>query len=361
MANIRMDLQFFAGEKTEKATPQKKRESRKKGQVAKSGELPSSIIFLLMFILFYMLGPYLSEHIIGMYQNILTSYLTWDVTADNVRLLFLQLLSDMLWVIIPIFLIALVGGISGNLVQIGFLFTGEPIQLKLERLNPLEGAKKIFSKRALFELLKSLLKIFLVGYVAFSTIIAERKILFSLFQYSLTDILTFVGQLFLKIGIKTSILLIVLAIMDYLYQKFDYEKNLRMSKQDIKDEHKKSEGDPLIKGKIKEKQRQMAMGRMMQAIPDADVVITNPTHFAVVIKYNPEEMQAPMLVAKGMDYIALKIKEVAKEHDVVTIENKWLARNLYFQVDIEEPIPTELFHAVAEVLAYVYRIKGMIK
>lgn len=361
MANIRMDLQFFAGEKTEKATPQKKRESRKKGQVAKSGELPSSIIFLLMFILFYMLGPYLSEHIIGMYQNILTSYLTWEVTADNVRLLFLQLLSDMLWVIIPIFLIALFGGISGNLVQIGFLFTGEPLQFKLERLNPLEGAKKIFSKRALFELLKSLLKIFLVGYVAFSTIISERKILFSLFQYSLTDILTFVGQLFLKIGIKTSILLIVLAIMDYLYQKFDYEKNLRMSKQDIKDEHKKSEGDPLIKGKIKEKQRQMAMGRMMQAIPDADVVITNPTHFAVVIKYNPEEMQAPMVVAKGMDYIALKIKEVAKDHDVVTIENKWLARNLYFQVDIEEPIPTELFHAVAEVLAYVYRIKGMIK
>ncbi len=167
-----------------------------------------------------------------------------------------------------------------------------------------------------------------------------------------------VGKLLMEIGLKVSLLLIVLAVFDYLYQRYDHEKNIRMSKQDIKDEYKKMEGDPLIKGKIKERQRQMAMKRMMQSVPEADVIITNPTHFAVAISYNTSEMNAPIVVAKGMDHIAMKIKEVAAEYDIATIENVWLARSLYHQVEIGDPIPEELYQAVAEVLAYVYKLKG---
>jgi len=163
------------------------------------------------------------------------------------------------------------------------------------------------------------------------------------------------------LGIQIGLILIVLAIFDYMYQKYDYEKNQRMSKQDIKDEYKKSEGDPLIKGKIREKQRQMAMQRMMQELPKADVVITNPTHFAVAIQYDAVEMEAPVVLAKGMDFVALKIKEAAKVHDIVMMENKPLARALYEQVEIGEGIPQDLFQAVAEVLAFVYKLKGKVK
>ena len=365
MAKLRMNLQLFAGdnttgEKTEKATPRKRQEVRRKGQVAKTNELPSALIYLFIFILFYILGPYLSKNFLEIYKKILDQYIVWGVTPSNVRLLFLELLIDLIWVMLPIFIVAIVAGFAGNLVQIGFLFTGEPLKIKLDRLNPIAGAKRIFSKKALVELVKSILKIILVGYVAFSVLWSEKATLLSLFHYHLSEILAFTGKLILEIGLKTSVVLIILALFDYLYQRYDYEKNIKMSKQDIKDEYKKSEGDPLIKSKIKERQRQMAMNRMMHAVPEADVIITNPSHFAVAISYKPKEMEAPKVVAKGMDYIALKIKETAKKHDIATIENKWLARTLYHQVEIGDSIPEDLYQAVAEVLAYVYKIKGFV-
>lgn len=361
MAALRMNLQYFAGEKTEKATPTKRRESRKKGQVAKTNELTSAIIFLLMFLLFYILGPYLAEKTIALYEKVLTNYLNWEVTQENVRLIFIDLLIDSLWIIIPIFAVAIVGGVGGNLIQVGILFTTEPLMMKLERINPLEGAKRIFSLRSLVQLLKSLLKISILGYVTFSILAENKNFLLTLYNYDLLEILKFIGVLIIEIGLKSSLVLIVLAVLDYFYQRYEFEKNIRMSKQDIKDEYKKMEGDPLIKGKIKERQRQMAMRRMMQAVPEADVIITNPTHFAIAISYKPQEMEAPQVVAKGMDYIALKIKEVAMEHDIVTVENKWLARTLYHQVEIGQAVPVDLYQAVAEVLAYVYKIKGKVK
>ncbi|TCS82954.1 flagellar biosynthesis protein FlhB [Tepidibacillus fermentans] len=361
MKQLPMNLQYFAGEKTEKATPQKKKEARKKGQVAKTAELSSAIIFLLSFLLFYLSGPYLSKHILNIYRKFFNQYLLYDVTIDNIRPLFLGILSDLIWAILPIFAITLIGGLTGNLMQIGFMFISEPLKIKLDRLNPLEGAKRIFSKRALVDLLKSIFKIIVVGYTTYAVLWDNREKLLSLYQFDLNGIVSIIGKLMLEIGLKSSVLFIVLSIFDYVYQRYDYEKNLRMSKQEIKEEFKKSEGDPLIKGKIKERQRQMAMSRMMQAIPEADVVITNPTHFAVAISYKPNEMEAPKVVAKGMDYLALKIKEVAKEHDIAIVENKWLARSLYYQLEIDDFIPTELYQAVAEVLAYVYRIKGVAK
>ncbi|OEG00417.1 flagellar biosynthesis protein FlhB [Vulcanibacillus modesticaldus] len=361
MAVLRMNLQYFAGEKTEKATPRKRQESRKKGQVAKTNELPSAIIFLLIFIMFFLLGPYLAKNIINLYYKVFDQYLIWEVTPSNIRILFLEFIADLVWIILPIFIVAFIGGLLGNLVQIGFLFTSEPLKIKFERLNPIEGAKRIFSLKSLVEMTKSILKIIFVGYIAYSVLLDEKDNLLSLYYYDLTEIIVFIGNLLIELGLKTSLLLIVLSLFDYLYKKYEYEKNIRMSKQDIKDEYKKTEGDPLIKGKIKEKQRQMAMSRMMQAVPEADVIITNPTHFAIAISYKPEEMEAPMVLAKGMDYIALKIKELAKEHQIATVENKWLARTLYHQVEIGESVPEELYHAVAEVLAYVYRVKGLKK
>jgi flagellar biosynthesis protein FlhB len=192
----------------------------------------------------------------------------------------------------------------------------------------------------------------------YTTLMGEKAKLLGLGHAPLESTFSFIASLTLKLGIKIGAILIVLAIFDYIYQKYEYEKSLKMSKQDIKDEYKKSEGDPLIKGKIRAKQRQMAMQRMMQEVPKADVIITNPTHFAVALKYDSNNMQAPTVIAKGADYVALKIKEVAKKNGIITMENKPLARAIFAQVEIGESIPAELFQAVAEVLAYVYKMKG---
>lgn len=361
MATLKIDLQYFAGEKTEKATPQKKKESRKKGEIAKSGELPSAFIFLLMFLGFYLIGSFLADRIIALYDKILSDYLIWEVSANNVSLIFLEIINDLIWVMVPIFLIALIGAISGNLIQVGFLFTGDPIKAKLNRINPVSGFKRIFSVRALVELVKSVLKITLMGYLIYSILISHKETLLSLYLYDLHEILRFIGVLVIELGLKSAVLLFILAVFDYLYQKYDHDKKLRMSKHDIKDEYKKTEGDPQLKGKIKQKQREMSMKRMMQAIPDADVIITNPTHYAVAIVYKTGEMDAPKVIAKGMDNIALKIKEIASSHDITLVENVWLARSLYYQVEIGDAVSADLYQAVAEVLAYVYKIKGLIK
>lgn len=361
MATIKFDLQYFAGEKTEKATSQKRKESRKKGEIAKSSELPSAFIFLLMFLLFYLFGNFLADRVIALYEKILKDYLIWEPTVNNVSLLFIEIIKDLAWVIGPIFLIAIIGAISGNLIQVGFLLTGEPIKAKLNRISPISGFKRIFSLRALVDMVKSILKIVLIGFLIYSILISHKETLFSLYYYDLSQILIFIGKLVIELGLKSALLLFILAIFDYLYQKYEYEKKLRMSKQDIKDEYKKSEGDPQLKGKIKQKQREMSMKRMMQAVPEADVIITNPTHFAVAIVYKTGTMEAPKVIAKGMDNIAMKIKDVASKNDITIVENVWLARSLYYQVEIDEAVPADLYQAVAEVLAYVYKIKGLIK
>jgi flagellar biosynthetic protein FlhB len=245
-------------------------------------------------------------------------------------------------------------------MQVGFLFTMEPLKMKISKLDPIQGFKRIFSLRAIVELLKSILKIIIVGLVTFSVLWFQIDEILLLTDKSLGASLSSIGNLTVKMGLYASAALLFLAFLDYLYQRYDFERNIRMSKQDIKDEYKKTEGDPLIKSKIKQKQREMAMKRMMQEVPKADVVITNPTHYAVALKYEDEKMDAPVVIAKGVDYVALKIKELAKEHDVVTVENRPLARALYSQTEIGDAIPEEFFKAVAEILAYVYRLKNKI-
>jgi flagellar biosynthetic protein FlhB len=356
----RIDLQYFSQEKTEKATPRKILDARNKGQVAKSAELPSALIIMFVFLFLFLMGDFIVGKLLDIFRRGLSEYLLWDLTANSTDLLFKQLTVESVKVLLPVLVITFVAGVFSNYVQIGFLFTTEPLMMKLQKIDPIQGAKRILSMRSLVELVKSVLKIVVSSTVAIWILKGEIHELVKLSDKTVGEAAAFIGTLMVKLGVIISFLLVVLAVLDYMYQKYDHEKQLRMSKQDVKDEYKKSEGDPLIKGKIKEKQRQMAMSRMMGEIPKADVVITNPTHYAVAIAYEAGKMTAPTVIAKGKDFVALKMKEAAKEHDVVMMENKPLARALYANVEIGDEVPEDLFTAVAEVLVYVYRLKGKV-
>jgi flagellar biosynthetic protein FlhB len=358
MPSYPINLQFFAQEKTEKPTPKKIQESRKKGQVAKSAEVPTALIMLGVFILLFFIGGWMTNILLSLFQSSFVEYISWDLTVYNVSTIFQEVTIVAAKAVFPIMMIALVSGVFGNYIQVGFLVSTDPLIMKLERLNPIEGFKRIFSTRALVEMVKSVFKILLVSGVSFFLLWARKEEVFLLSQKSVAQALTTIGSLTVQIGMIVAVILLFLSMLDYLYQKYDFEKNIRMSMQDIKDEYKKTEGDPLIKSKIKERQRQMAMRRMMQEVPKADVIITNPTHFAIAIKYDAESMEAPTVVAKGVDFLALKIKEIAKEYDIMTMENKPLARALYQQVELGDAVPEDLYKAVAEVLAYVYRLQG---
>jgi len=356
-----VDLQYFSGEKTEKATPKKKEDARKKGQVAKSQDLSPAIALIVFFLLLIMRG----SDMLATFQNImresLITYTGWQVNEENLKVMVMQLAFEAFKIVGPVLGVSLLVAFAVNYMQVGWLVSTEPLQMKLEKLNPIEGAKRIFSLRSLVELLKSMLKISAGIYVVYIILWNNKDQVVQLSLKSLGTVLSFTAGEVSKLGIYLGLLLFVLAVLDYAYQRYEYEKNLRMSKQDLKDEHKQAEGDPLIKGKIRERQRSMAIRRMMQELPKADVIITNPTHFAVAIRYDANAMSAPTVVAKGQDYLALKIREVAKKHRIVTMENKPLARALYSQVEIGQQIPEELFRAVAEVLAYVYKLQGKVK
>ncbi|WP_435921233.1 flagellar biosynthesis protein FlhB [Paenibacillus sp. DYY-L-2] len=356
-----LDLQMFAGEKTEKATPKKRQDERKKGQVAKSQELAGAVVLLASFLCLMVFGGYIKERLVALFTDVFYHRLTTDVTSENVMTMFGEYAVQILLLLAPIFLVVIVMGVVSNYIQVGFLLTGEPLKMKFNKLDPIQGFKKIFSMRSLVEFLKSVLKIVIIGYLVYSTLWGERSQISKLSQIPVEEVFHYTAKLTMNLGLKIGIALFVLSVFDYIYQRYEYEKGMRMSKQDIKDEYKKMEGDPLIKGKIRERQRRMALQRMMQEVPKADVIITNPTHFAVALKYDGSQMEAPQVVAKGQDFVALRIKEIAKEHGVVTIENKPLARALFQRAEIGDTIPGDLFQAVAEVLAYVYKLQGKVK
>lgn len=360
MEFLTLDLQFFAGEKTEKATPKKRQDSRKKGQVAKSQDVNTAIVLLAVFLVLFLTGDQIYNTLIYVFLHTFEDYMFMDLTESNIQVIFLDVLQELVILLGPIMIVAMIAGIFANYIQFGFLFSTETIQPKLEKLDPIKGFKRIFSLRAIVELFKSILKISLVGFVTFAVLWARKDEILILAQKSVGAGLVTIANLTLQMGFIAAGVLLFLALLDYLYQKYDFEKNLRMSKQDIKDEYKNSEGDPLIKSKIKQRQREMAMRRMMQEVPNADVVITNPTHYAIALKYDEKKLDAPFVVAKGVDYVAQKIKLIANENDVIMVENRPLARALYAQTDIGQTIPEEFFKAVAEILAYVYKTKRKI-
>ncbi|UTR15083.1 flagellar biosynthesis protein FlhB [Salipaludibacillus sp. LMS25] len=354
---LSLDLQYFAQEKTEKATPKKKKESREKGQVAKSTDVNTAFILLFVFLFFWLIGSFVVDQLTSILRFTFTDYLLINLTEENLHKMFMDYLYQAAVATMPVMLIAAIAGIFSNYLQVGVLFAPEAIKMKLSKVDPIKGFKRIFSVRALVEFLKSMLKISLVGLVTGSVLWFFLDDLLKLGLYSVGAGTILIGKLIVIMGLAVGGLLLFIAVLDYMYQKYDHEKNIKMSKQDIKDEHKKSEGDPLIKSKIKEKQRQMAMSRMMAEVPKADVVITNPTHYAVALKYDDTTMNAPIIVAKGVDYIALKVINIAKNNNVMTVENRPLARALYAQAEIGDQVPEDLFKGVAEVLAYVYRLQ----
>lgn len=361
---LELNYQLFASDggadKTEKATPKKKEDARKKGQVFQSREMSASLILIIMIVTIKVFGSAMYGQITYYMKKTFTEYLTMKDAFDVSILakLFIDGMLVLAKTVLPIFLVAVLAALIVGYAQVGILFTLETLKIQGNRINPLSGFKRIFSLRSVVELVKSIIKILIVSWMAYSYLQSRVDEVVTLMSADLLNILYFICDAAFTVALRICFAMIILGLFDFIYQKFDYEKNLRMTKQEIKDEYKQTEGNPEIKSKIKQKQRQMSMRRMMQEIPKADVVITNPTHFAVAIKYDAQKSSAPFVSAKGQDYIALRIKQIAIDNKIQIVENKPLARTLFSTVDIGEAIPPELYQAVAEILAFVYKLKN---
>jgi flagellar biosynthetic protein FlhB len=356
---LRFDLQFFAdSDKTEEATEKRKQDARKKGQVAKSMELNSVVVLFAMFLLLNVAGGWF-YHEISLYlkNNLSPSFLNTELTESNLGHMLLQHLIFFFRIFLPIGLSAVVIAVGINYIQVGPLYTTETLRPKFSKLNPINGFKRLFSTQGLVDLVKSCLKLVIVLYFAYSTIKSKVFLLVGTAKLTVLQTGAMVWSIVFQVALKVCTFLLILAIMDYIYQRWQLRKNLRMTKKEVKDEFKQVEGNPLIKNKIRQRQREIAQRRMMQEVPKADVIITNPTHLAIALKYEPGRMAAPTVIAKGEGYIAQKIREIAQANGVVLVENKPLAHAIYKTVKIGEAIPEKLYQAVAEVLAFVYRLK----
>ena len=344
-------------ERTEQATTKRREEAREKGQVARSQEVVSVGILVAGLIFFYFGGQTMITRTLDLMGWILGRAGSADLTPDSVRAILISCIYKGFGILFPLIIAVLIAAVLGNVLQFGFLFTGESLQPKIDKISPVKGFKRLFSLRSLAELLKGILKVCIISFVAYLMISKEFGNLFLLNSQSTWGTFIYIGGVCFKILLAMTIVLVFLAALDYAYQRWEYEKSLRMTKQEIKDEFKNTEGDPLIKARIRRIQREMAHRRMMAEVPKADVVITNPTHLAVAIKYSPDKMAAPVVVAKGADYIAEKIRDIARENDVPIIEDKPLAQVLYKLVKVNAMVPESLYKAVAEVLAFVYEQK----
>lgn len=365
---LRYNLQFFAdgqgGEKTEPATEKKLSDARKEGQVAKSREIANCFGLLALFlVLKFWIGTMGTEFLrlfSGVYIKIPETIKMYGGQIPEKELLdILQYgILQIAIMVAPIFLVGFLVAFLSDVIQVKWKITGKPLKPKFNKLNPISGFKRIFSINSIVELIKSVAKIGLVIYVAYSYLSDKSNDIFYLYSMPLMQAIQLTGELVINLGLRIALVYLIIALLDYAYQKFKFAKDMRMTKQEIKEEYKQQEGDPQIKGKIRQKMMEASRRRMMQDLPKADVVITNPTHYAVAIKYDPEEYEAPIVLAKGEDYLAQKIKETARENHIEIVENKPLARMLYANVEVGQLVPPELYQAVAEVLAFVYHLQG---
>lgn len=358
METWQFQLQLFAEEKTEEATPKRREEARKKGQIAKSPELGLAVGILAACLLLKSLGSSMWQGLASFTQQMLLLAGTWQGGVGDVSSLVAQTIFFLLRLLGPLFAGLLLVGLVVNLAQVGFLWTTEGLVPKGNRINPLEGAKRIFSKRSLVELAKSIVKVVIVGYLAYSAVRKSFDLFLSTAQMPSLEGAQVLGGAAYSIGIRVGLGFLALAVGDYFYQRFEHEKSIKMSREEIKEELKQSEGSPQTRSRIRQRQRQLAMRRMMEEVPKADVVVTNPTHLAIALSYDAKKMAAPIVVAKGQDKLAEKIREIAKTNGVPIVENKPLARALYKAVEVGEAIPGDLYRAVAEILAFVYQLKG---
>jgi flagellar biosynthetic protein FlhB len=349
-------------ERTEKPTRKRKEKAREQGQIARSNELNIAFSVIVLFAVLYavwdrfvfsatqMMEKYLSsEFLVG------TSAMIGKTTVMHV---YGQALTDGFHILWPILLLAVLSGVLVHVMQTGFLLTAEPLKPKLNRINPIEGFKRIFSSRTLAELFKSTIKAASLGYLVYSVYSGILTGFPAMVRMDIEGAFLQVMHTALKLGIQMGAVLGVVAALDFFYQRRKHEKDLMMTKQEVKEEYKQIEGDPKIKGRIRQKQRQMSRLRMMRRLEEADVVITNPTHYAVAVRYKEHEDKAPVVLAKGKDQVALRIREKAKALDIEIIENRPVAQALYKSCELEQEIPNEMYQAVAEILVYVYRMKN---
>jgi len=344
-------------EKTEKATPKKLKDARKEGNIFQSKEVAIAISTIAIFSVLRIYMTTIYGNIVSLFQNSFSYMSTVDeITAETVSNVLLNGFYIMLACTLPIMLIAMVIGILAYGVQTRFLFTMKKLQPKFSKLNPLSGIKNIFSMKSLFEVVKSLIKMVIIIAVIYSQFMGLLEQSLTLMSADLLSAIAIVFDSIYSLGLKLSLAFIVIAVVDFFYQRYDYDKRMKMTKKEVKEEFKQTEGDPQIKGRIRQQQRRMSQARMMQRIPEADVIVRNPTHFAVALAYDPKVSKAPVVVAKGQDFVAARIIEEADKYDIPMIENKPLARSLYKTIPLESEISPEFYTAIAEVLAWVHSL-----
>ncbi len=361
-----MNLQFFAddsggGEKTEEPTAKRLEDARKEGQVGKSQELVTAGMLFALFLSVKVFSGFIVDNLMKAFPEIYGSMHAYVVEEPNIGYPIAVVRTGMVRILLaclPIFVLAVFMALGVNLLQVKWKPTAKPLQPKLSKISPLRGLKRMFSLDKLFDLGKAIIKIVLITYIAYNGIIKDVDKIKIIYELELWPAVTYICNLIINIGLKIAAIYLIVGFADFLYHKWKFHKDMKMTKQEVKDEFKQQEGDPQVKGKIKSKMREASQRRMMQKVPEADVVITNPTHFACAIRYDKEVSKAPVLIAKGADYLAQKIKDAAKENKIPIVENKALARMLYYNVDLDSEIPEELYQMTAEVLAYVYGLKS---
>ncbi len=356
---MRFNLQFFAQERTEPATPRKRRREREEGRVAKSQDLGAAVIILSGLFSLLVFGRYMYGYMRSLLVD-LVAFMGGQTIREAgwLRVLSREALPAIVLPWIPLGLVTAVGALLVTTAQVGIELTTKPLVPKMDRFNPVSGLKKVLSMRSLMELVKGLLKASLFATVIYFAMKKDMPEMVAAIRMPLEDGVSLLFSRLLGLCFRLAFLLLVIALFDYGYQKWEFEKSIRMSKQELKEEYKQMEGDPQIRSKIRQKQRELARSRMMSSVPKADVVITNPTHIAVALEYDREIMEAPVLTAKGSGFIAKRIRQLAEENGVPVVENRPLARSLFESLEVGDEIPEHLYKAVAEVLAFIYKLKG---
>ena len=362
------DLQLFAkegqdGEKTEEPTAKKPEDARKKGQVMRSTEVVTAATLLAFFFMLKIFVGFIGNRFMTSFRQtigFISDYTSEPFTLNTARTIIRGSFWNIIVAAFPIMIVGLVVTIVAIVFQVKWKVTAEPLKPKFDKFNPVTGMKRLFSKDKIMDLFKSIAKVVILAYVVYSYLKNQWPLIYKMYSYTLPQAIAVIGDTVINVGIRISALFAVIAMFDLFYQKWKYHQDMMMSKQEVKDEYKNSEGDPKVKSQQKQRMQQASQRRMMQDLPNADVVITNPTHLAVAIKYDKDTNEAPVVVAKGADYLAQKIKDRARENAIEIVENKPLARMLYHNVEIGAEIPPELYQMVAEVLAYVYSLTGRV-
>ena len=355
------NLQLFGAEdegRTEEPTEKKLREARDKGQVAKTQELAQTLVVIFGILVVFIFGAWIYDSLAGMTRYYLSSFSRMEITSKSIQHDFFSIVFEMTKILMPIFGVVVFAAIIGNVIQVGFQVSTHPLKWDWSKLkfDPATVLKKIFfSKQVAMNLFKSIFKVLAIGFVAYLIIVADFEEILATPDFSLAMALKITMLSGLKIILWTSVLLLLLSVPDYFFQKQEFIESLKMTKQELKEEYKETQGDPYLKARLREMQRELVMKNMIRDVPRADVVVTNPTHFAVALQYDKETMEAPTLIAKGADSMALKIRQVAKENNVPIMENRPLAQQIYKDVEVGDIIPGELFYAVSLVYAELYK------